>query len=413
MPCGFTEYFLSLLLKNAKLLQPHYCVPSLYIEVESLPVSAAGKLDRKSLASTTSDRRALMRSLQLNFETHTVGSHAAPTPVHSSSSHSIRKLAKFLRVPSDSSLADVESVMIALWESILVTGDSNSAITLTSSFQEEGGHSLSAARLVAMLNKCFGVRLSAARLFQDNFTVENCCIEVMKQWSNSIEEKVEDNSESEESLESDRNEVISRVRNDASLPADITIQTGGNANTVTTARSVFLTGATGYLGAHILAQVLATNEIATVTCLVRSSDPNAVRKNCEKYGLSIDYSRVVLQRGDLSLSHLGMNNADWNRISASIDFIIHCGAMVSLTAPYEGKMRDINVGGTLETIRLAAACQEGTSLVYVSSNGIFPSCDEVFMENDNVACLPDRLGSHNGYGECMILNVFHHYFDYR
>eukprot|EP00569_Conticribra_weissflogii_P007712 CAMPEP_0171335648 /NCGR_PEP_ID=MMETSP0878-20121228/5495_1 /TAXON_ID=67004 /ORGANISM="Thalassiosira weissflogii, Strain CCMP1336" /LENGTH=1371 /DNA_ID=CAMNT_0011836963 /DNA_START=214 /DNA_END=4329 /DNA_ORIENTATION=- len=376
---------------------PHYCVPSVYIEVESLPVSAAGKLDRKSLASTTSDRRALMRSLQLNFETHTVGSHAAATPVHSSSSLSIRKLAKFLRVPSDSSLTDVENAMIALWESVLVTGDSNSAITLTSSFQEEGGHSLSAARLVAMVNKCFGVRLSAARLFQDNYSVENCCMEVMKQWSNSVEENIEV-SESEESLESDQNEVIFRVRNHALLPPDITIQSAVNVNTVKSARSVFLTGATGYLGAHILAQVLATNDIATVTCLVRSSDPNAVRKNCDKYGLSIDFSRVVLQRGDLSLSHLGMNNADWNRISASIDFIIHCGAMVSLTAPYEGKMREINVGGTLETIRLAAACQEGTSLVYVSSNGIFPSCDEVFMENDNVSCLPDRLGSHNGYG---------------
>jgi len=96
--------------------------------------------------------------------------------------------------------------------------------------------------------------------------------------------------------------------------------------------------------------------------------------------------------------------ADWNRVSASVDFIIHCGAMVSLTAPYDGKMQEINVGGTLETIKLAAACKEGTSLVYVSSNGIFPSIsDEVFMENEGISCLPDRLGSSNGYGTCRII----------
>ena len=374
-------------------------VPSVYIEVESLPVSAAGKLDRKALPTKTPDRKAVMRSLQLNFETHTVASHAAEAPAQSSSSSaSLRKLAKFLRVPNDSSLAEVEDVMMALWESVLVTGGNSSDISLTSNFHEEGGHSLSAARLVAVVNKCFGVRLSAARLFQENFTVENCCIEVLKQWSDEGEEK-DDVVESKGSSESDQTEVISRVRNDAILPSEVTFKSSANIKTIKTAHSVFLTGATGYLGAHILAQVLTTNDIASVTCLVRSGDPDAVRNNCEKYGLKIDYSRVILERGDLSLSHFGMNNADWNRVSGGIDFIIHCGAMVSLTAPYDGKMRDINVGGTREAIKLASACQEGTALVYVSSNGIFPSCDELFLENDVVSCLPDRLGPSNGYGK--------------
>jgi len=46
----------------------HYMVPSVYIEVESLPVAAVGaKLDRKALQAQTKDRRAMMRSLQLNW----------------------------------------------------------------------------------------------------------------------------------------------------------------------------------------------------------------------------------------------------------------------------------------------------------------------------------------------------------
>jgi len=388
----------------------HYMVPSVYIEVESLPVAAVGaKLDRKALQAQTKDRRAMMRSLQLNFETHTTANNAAPLPTAYSSA-SLRKLAKYLRVPSDSPLPDVESAMIALWECVLVTDDTIS-ISVESNFQEEGGHSLSAARLVSLINKCFGVRLSAARLFRDNLTVQSSSMEVVKQWaeqqenSDSIESKGTDNSWSVVGpTEQSNNEVVSRVRQDAVLPSDLTFHSTSTAITASSARSIFLTGATGYLGVHILAQVLEVNKMATVTCLVRSGDPDIVRKNAEKYGLNVDHSRVVLEKGDLSLKNLGLAQADWNRVSASVDFIIHCGAMVSLTAPYDGKMQEINVGGTLETIKLAAACKEGTSLVYVSSNGIFPSIsDEVFMENEGISCLPDRLGSSNGYGTCRII----------
>jgi thioester reductase-like protein len=122
------------------------------------------------------------------------------------------------------------------------------------------------------------------------------------------------------------------------------------------------------------------------------------RKNADKYDLKLDYSRVILEKGDLSLSNFGMSQADWNRVSASIDFIVHCGAMVSLTAPYDGNMKNINVGGTLEAIKLAAV--SSATLVFVSSNGIFPSSsnNELFKENEVTTCLPDRLGSNNGYG---------------
>eukprot|EP00956_Cyclotella_meneghiniana_P020988 scaffold37679_cov76-Cyclotella_meneghiniana.AAC.2 len=388
----------------------HYMVPSVYIEVESLPVKEVGaKLDRKALESQTKDRRAMMRSLQLNFETHTTASNAAhpQTPSHGPSAvSSLRKLSKYLRVPRDSPLLDVESAMLAIWESILVTDDTI-CLSVESKFQEEGGHSLSAARLVSGINKCFGVKLSAAKLFRENFSVEQCCIEVMKQWTESIELECTSSSESSKSSwsivanpEEDKvnGEIIARVRSDAILPQELTFHAPSVPTTISTARSIFLTGATGYLGVHILAQVLESNELATVTCLVRSTDQDIVKKNAEKYNLTIDHSRVVLEKGDLSLNNFGMSQADWNRVSAGIDFIIHCGAMVSLTAPYDGKMKSINVGGTLEALKLAAAASS-VSLVYVSSNGIFPSTsDELFKEDDCISCLPDRLGSSNGYG---------------
>ncbi|EED93564.1 predicted protein [Thalassiosira pseudonana CCMP1335] len=395
----------------------HYMVPSVYIEVESLPVSAVGaKLDRKALAAQTADRRTMMRSLQLNFETHTTASTSTMAPAVHQPPVTMRKLAKYLRVPRDSPLTDVESAMEAVWESILVSGDVAAEVKLNSDFLELGGHSLSAARLVAGVNKCFGVSLSAARLFRENYSVQGCCAEVLKQWSAAAEETVDVSPVSEVKtvvskgssdskdwsvVEDDEqgSNIITGVRSDAVLPPDITFQSTTQVITVKTAQSIFLTGATGYLGVNVLCQILATNDLATVTCLVRSDDPDAIKNNGKKYGLQLDHYRIILERGDLSLPHFGMSQGDWNRLSASIDTIVHCGALVSLTAPYEGKMRDANVGGTLETIKLASACKAGTSLVYVSSNGIFPSTsDEIFLENDVVTCLPDRLGPHNGYG---------------
>ena len=387
----------------------HYMVPSVYIEVESLPVKEVGaKLDRKALESQTKDRRAMMRSLQLNFETHTTASNAAhpQTPSNGPSAvSSLRKLSKYLRLPRNSPLLDVESAMLAIWESILVTDDTV-CLSIESKFQEEGGHSLSAARVVSCINKCFGVKLSAAKLFRENFSIKHCCIEVMKQWSESIELERTSSSESSKSSwsivanpEEDKvnGEIIARVRSDAILPQELTFHAPSVPTTTSTARSVFLTGATGYLGVHILAQVLETNEFATVTCLVRSNDQDIIKKNADKYSLTIDHSRVVLEKGDLSLNNFGMSQADWNRVSAGVDFIIHCGAMVSLTAPYDGKMKSINVGGTLEALKLAAS--SSASLVYVSSNGIFPSSsDELFKEECSISCLPDRLGPSNGYG---------------
>ena len=160
----------------------HYMVPSVYIEVESLPVAAVGaKLDRKALQAQTKDRRAKLRSLQLNYETHTVSAGASgPAGPPPASLGPARKLARYLRVPRDTSLPEVESAMTLLWESILVTDDTI-ALSPESRFQEEGGHSLSAARLVSLVNKCFGSSLSAARLFRDDMTVQQCALEVVKQ----------------------------------------------------------------------------------------------------------------------------------------------------------------------------------------------------------------------------------------
>ena len=419
-------------------LLPHYMVPSVFIEVETLPVNQVGaKLDRKALQAQTADRRTMLRSLQNVPETHNLHAQApAPGASESSEIATILRLVKYLRLPKNAPIQDVEATMILLWEKAL--DKEPGMISLDSEFHEQGGHSLSAARLAALVNKVFeGSKVSATQVFRDNATVKHMCNQVMTANINSPKraallkktavvsepepapsKETNEDSGSQDTKDSssaswsvleaahseDEEKILQQVKDDSVLPVDLVIPqaTGGVSDVVTLkdARSVFLTGATGFLGAHLLAEILKKNTTATVLCLVRSKDPNAVKNNLDKYSLSVNMSRVVAVNGDLSLPHFGLNHSDWNRVVANVDAVVHCAASVSLTATYD-TLKPANVNGTLNAIRLVASCHAGASLVYVSSNGIYPTDkgpDEVFLENDDVACLPGRLGAWDGYG---------------
>jgi len=384
---------------------PHYMVPSVYIELQSLPVNAVGaKLDRKALQAQTADRRAMLRSLQFSSATHTVavGSHAV-------TGDRWKRLAKYLRVPPDSPLEEVEDAMATLWEVVL--GRDPGTMIAESDFHENGGHSLSAARLVSLINKVFASHLTAVKIMQGPTTIQTCSEQVVASWTanNSsrgssrkvVGEKINGAANGGTSAAEEKR-ILQQVRNDAKLPDDVVPKAGGSARGLDGSKTILLTGATGFLGAHCLAELLRKYSSATVMCLVRSPDRDAIQKNLERYSLwDEDFaSRILVMKGNLSLPQFGLDRATLDQTASVVDAVVHCGAAVSLTAPY-AMLANTNVRGTVEVIKLACACKEGTPLVYVSSNGIFPrdkGADEVFLENDDVFCLPDRLGAMDGYG---------------
>ncbi len=120
---------------------------------------------------------------------------------------------------------------------------------------------------------------------------------------------------------------------------------------------VFLTGATGFLGAYLLQRLLSRTK-AEVYCLVRAQDEAAakgrVNANLEKYGLDVgaDADRIHVICGDLTLPQLGMSTAQFDEMADLIDVIIHNGADVNLAADYPS-LRAVNVNGSIEVLRLA------------------------------------------------------------
>ncbi len=122
------------------------------------------------------------------------------------------------------------------------------------------------------------------------------------------------------------------------------------------ARHVLLTGATGFLGAHLLRTLLDETE-ATVHCLVRPGATEAmerVRRNLAAYELwsDADAARVRVVHGDLRRPRLGLDAHELHELAGEIDAIVHAAADVNWVHGYES-LREANVLGTRELLRLA------------------------------------------------------------
>ena len=135
---------------------------------------------------------------------------------------------------------------------------------------------------------------------------------------------------------------------------------------------MLLTGATGFLGAHLLSELLAATG-ARVHCLVRARDEHAalsrLRHAADRYELPVPRGeRVVPLPGDLAEPRLGLSDARFRDLARSTDTIYHAGAQVNFIYPYQ-ELRAANVAGTREVIRLAAMYR-AIPVHYVSSTAV-------------------------------------------
>jgi myxalamid-type nonribosomal peptide synthetase MxaA len=119
---------------------------------------------------------------------------------------------------------------------------------------------------------------------------------------------------------------------------------------------VLLTGATGFLGVHLVAALVAAD--VHIDCLVRADDPahanRRLRAALTAAGVWTDAlaARITAIPGDLARPRLGLDDATFAALADRVDEIFHAGALVDLLRPYAA-VRASNVGGTHEVLRLA------------------------------------------------------------
>jgi thioester reductase-like protein len=162
---------------------------------------------------------------------------------------------------------------------------------------------------------------------------------------------------------------------DATLDRDFAVRPAADAAALRwAADSVLLTGATGYLGAH-LTRELVRRTSAQVHCLVRAQDPEHAHErviaNLAAHGCldPAAHTRVVAIPADLASPRLGLPEERWRQLADEVNAIYHNGAQVNSLLPYE-KLRAANVEGTRELLRLAVDGRT-KEVHYISSDAVF------------------------------------------
>eukprot|EP00730_Choanoeca_flexa_P002676 TRINITY_DN11128_c0_g1_i1.p1 TRINITY_DN11128_c0_g1~~TRINITY_DN11128_c0_g1_i1.p1 ORF type:complete len:749 (+),score=225.20 TRINITY_DN11128_c0_g1_i1:35-2248(+) len=325
------HYDLASMRKHLQAKLPSYAVPSIFYPLTKMPLTPNGKIDKSKLPFPDTAIMMLNRTQQEVKE----------------------------------QLTQLQSELMGVWEAVLgrpVHPDDN--------FFEVGGHSIMATQLTFKLRDQLKQDMPLNLLYQ---------YPTVRQLAKALEDRsanaVQDTTGREHC------EVIDLKQE---LRLDASIAANGRSFSYTTPKTVFLTGATGFLGAFLLDELLRANDTTAVVCLVRAKNPEAglqrLQSNMRNHLVWKDSyaGRVRAVVGDLARPLLGMEQDEFSRLAEQVDMVIHNGAVVHWVYPYS-KLKPMNVNGTIEAMRLATAGKNMASFHFVSSTSVFDSWHYINM----------------------------------
>ena len=326
-----------------------YMVPSAFVQIDAIPLTPNGKVDRRTLQLSAINYHSEGNTLENTF--------IAP------------------RTPE-------EEIVATVWTDVLGV----ERIGIHDNFFDMGGDSLLTTQIVSHLQEICDVRLPIDILLEKP-TVEGIAkaIEQTYQQGAIVATKA----------------VIDF---DAEAILDSTIQPLAiSRNIFTKPRSILLTGATGFLGIHLLHELLIQTT-ADIYCLVRffnrDENNNRLQHTLESYSLWNDnfLPRIIPIEGDLSKPLLGMSKLQFHHFASQIDVIYHNAAWVNYLYPYS-VLKATNVLGTQEVLRLAS--QVKTKPVhFISTIDVLSSHTDLEVEKLRESdCLKGEQVVDSGYAQ--------------
>ncbi|MFI6230578.1 amino acid adenylation domain-containing protein [Micromonospora echinospora] len=312
---------------------PAYMVPSRFVTLDRLPVAPSGKTDRKALAARAAD---------LPAQREDVGGRP---------------------------LSETEQRVAAVWAGLLP----GAGFGPDTDFFSAGGHSLLAVRLRQALEDEFDVGLALSALLATPSLA-------------GMAARIDD---------------IRAGHDGAAGPdlwADTRLLDGLELRVVRradprTARTVLLTGVTGFLGGFLLRALQAAGY--EVHCLVRADDEEQgrarVEETCRRYRVGVDLSRVRVVAGDLARERFGLSEADYRDLAGRIEAVYHAAAHINFSAPYVS-VRPSNVDGF---VRVAEFCADTVlkPLHHMSTLAVFSPAEPArVIDEESVPATAEGLG---------------------
>jgi thioester reductase-like protein len=277
-------------------------VPTTFVVIDSLPLTPNGKVDRRSLPAPN------------RFRPHLTQEFVAPTN-------------------------PVEEQLAQIWMQVL----SVEPVGIHDNFFDLGGHSLLTVELLTRIKETFQVDLPLLCLFKaPNIAGLAQAIDVAQRLG--VDAAIDSTINIDLYAESVLDQTIYPSSTSNQLSREV--------------KQIFLTGATGFLGAFLLDDLLKQTQ-GNVYCLVRAASleegKQKICNNLTRYLLSdrsIE-SRIIPVLGDLSKPFFGLHEQQFQHLASILDVIYHAGASVNLIYPYAA-LRAANVIGTQEILRLAS-----------------------------------------------------------
>ncbi|RJE79830.1 AMP-binding protein [Paracoccus sp. JM45] len=134
---------------------------------------------------------------------------------------------------------------------------------------------------------------------------------------------------------------------------------------------ILLTGATGFLGGHVLAA--AARDLPdghVIYCLVRDKNRGARdRLDAAALAHGVPVDRYVMVPGTLDAPQFGLDDTAYAALSASTDRVVHCAAMVNMAIGHD-EMLEWSARGIRTVLDFCTAA--GADLRFTSSSAVFP-----------------------------------------
>lgn len=328
---------------------PDYMVPELFHRLDRLPANANGKIDRPALLTLLQ----AMPTVALDIQRFTPGPQVT---------------------------------LARAWFEVLGHADFGPQ----DNFLKVGGHSLGVAGLAEKLSVQFNIHV-AVRDIYEHLVFEDLAATLHRRTQSLHGEKGA--------------ERVHAFEADGALPLDMCFAPGFESMQLKSPEHTLLTGATGFVGIHLLHQLLATS-IAHIHCPIRCDNTPAglvrLQQVSERYQVPIsesDWKRIHVYVSDLADEQLGLGKEVFTHLARCVDVVYHSASAVNFIMPYSYMRRD-NVEGLKQILHFCGA-QKTKALMLMSTISIyswghrFTHKSHVYEQDDideNLPAIRDDLG---------------------